>query len=195
MKIKLLLGIAAIAFMAQASVQAAPIVYSGTLTPNGPGATGNTGPFTVFDPLDTPPSAFYSFMGQAGKVLEINVRRLNPNLDPYLSLYSGLITAGTDYSLYDPFGSFDGVTFVASADDEIDVPGPFGDPLLRIILPTTGQYTIAIGGAASDCPGGVCPPAGYPFAVGVQIPEPSTIPLMIAALAGIGWIARRQRKA
>lgn len=195
MKLKVLLGVAAIAMMAQASVQAAPIVYSGTLTPNGSGATGNVGPFTVFDSTDTPPSVFYSFTGQAGKVLEINVRRQNPNLDPFLSLYGGLITAGTDYSLYDPFNSFDGVTLLANADDEIDVPGPFGDPQLRFILPTTGQYTIAIGGAASDCPGGVCPTGGYPFAVTLQIPEPSTIPLMVAALAGIGWVARRQRKA
>jgi hypothetical protein len=188
MKLKLLLSIAALVFVAQPSLQAAPIVYEGNIT-IGSSVTGFVGPFSWFDPTDTPPADFWTFSGTAGQVVNIRGTRLNNNLDPALSLYRGVITPGTDYSLFDPFDNFDSVTFLATADDEIPAPGPFGDPFLRIVLPSTGVYTIAIGGAASDCPGGVCPPAGYRYALAV--PEPSTLPLLLLAIAGIGWTLRR----
>jgi hypothetical protein len=121
-------------------------------------------------------------------VYSIRGTRLNINLDPALALYRGTTTA--DESQFDPFGSFGGLQFIAGADDEIEVPGPFGDPFLRLSLPQTGLYTIAIGGAASDCPGG-CPANGYPYSLAVSVPEPSTLPLLLLALAGIGWTLRR----
>ena len=102
-----------------------------------------TCPFTYFDNTDTPPAQFWAFSGQAGQAIEIRGIRQNPNLDTVLTLYPGLILRGTDYSLWQPFGGFDGVTFsrrtfVALADDEITCRGHSGDPDLKIILQFTG---------------------------------------------------------
>jgi hypothetical protein len=187
MKSKLLLSIAALMFMVQPGVQAAPITYQGNIIVNGPAVTGLVGPFSWFDE-DAANVDFWTFFGIAGRVYSIRGTRLNTNLDPALALYSGTTTA--DASQFDPFGSFGGLQFIAGADDEIEVPGPFGDPFLRLSLPQTGLYTIAIGGAASDCPGG-CPANGYPYSLTVAVPEPSTVALLLVALAGIGWTLRR----
>lgn len=193
MKLKLLLSIAALTVMLQPVAQAAPITYTGNITVNGPAVTGFIGPYGWFDNTDTPPVEFWTFTATAGKLVSIRGTRLNSNLDPALALYFGAITPGTDYTVFDPFSSFDGVTYIAGADDEVDVPGPFGDPLLVQFLPQlSGVYTIAIGGAASDCPLGVCPVNGYPYSLQVQVPEPSTLPLLLIAFAGIGFMVRRQ---
>ena len=189
MKSKLLLSIAALVLIAQPAVQAAPIHYEGNIIVNGPAVTGLVGPFSWFDE-DAPNTDFWSFFGIAGRVYSIRGTRLNANLDPALALYFGTTTA--DESQFNPFGSFGGLQYIAGADDEIEVPGPFGDPFLRLSLPQTGLYTIALGGAASDCPGGVCPPNGYPYSLTVQVPEPSTLALLLIAVAGIGWTLRRQ---
>jgi hypothetical protein len=191
MKLKLLLAMAALVVMAQPTVHASPIIYQGNITVSGPAVTGFVGPFGWFDSTDTPPVEFWTFFGIAGRQYSIRGTRLNTNLDPALALYFGTITPGTDYSLFDPFNSFDAVQLVANGDDEIEVPGPFGDPFVRLSLPRTGLYTIALGGAASDCPGGVCPANGYPYSLTVAVPEPSTLPLLLLALAGIGWTLRR----
>lgn len=192
MKLKLLSAMAALVVMALPTALASPITYQGNIVVNGPAVTGFVGPFGWFDSTDTPPVEFWSFFGIAGRQYSIRGTRLNTSLDPALALYFGTITPGTDYSLFDPFNSFDAVQLVGNADDEISVPvGPFGDPFLRLGLPRTGLYTIALGGAASDCPGGVCPANGYPYSLTVQVPEPSTLALLLIALAGIGWTLRR----
>ena len=198
MKLKSLLAIVALGIFVQSGASAAPIVYSGTITPNGPTVYGQAGPFGVFDPFGIPLNQtffqFFSFSVNLTRPsqLAITVRRQNNNLDPFASLYRGLITPGTDTSAFDPFGSFDAVTYVASADDELDVAGPFGDPRLILFLPAgSATYTLAVGGSASDCPGG-CPANGFPFGVTVQVPEPSTLPLILVAILGIGWALRRQ---
>jgi len=199
MKLKMLLPIAALALFAQSEAFGAPITYSGTVTPNGPTVYGAAGPFAVFDPFGVPVNEtffqFYQFSVNITRPtqLAITVHRQNSSLDPFLSLYRGVITPGTDTSAFDPFGSFDAVTYIGSADDEIEAGGPFGDPQFVINLAAgAATYTIAIGGAASDCPGGTCPANGYPFGLIVQVPEPSTLPLMLIAFAGIGWTLRRQ---
>jgi len=199
MKLKSLLAIVALGLFAQSGVSAAPIVYTGTVTPNGPTAYGAAGPFGVFDPFGAPVNEtffqFFSFTVNLARPaqLAISVHRQDSNLDPFMSLYRGLITPGTDTSAFNPFGSFDAVTYIASADDELPAGGPFGDPQLVIFLPAgAATYTIAVGGAASDCPPSGCPALGFPFGIIVQVPEPSTIPLMLVAILGIGWILRRQ---
>jgi hypothetical protein len=213
MKLKSLLSIAALCLLAQTGAQAVPLVYTGSVTVNGPLVTGSVGPFGWFDPFDsvTPPQPqnlaettlqFWSFTGTAGKLVTITGRRLNNNLDPALALYRGTLTPGLDSSttFIDPFGSWDGLTFIGGADDEIPTPGPFGDPRLVTFLPAfSGIYTIMIGGAASDCtavppptfPDG-CPQNGFPYSLQVQVPEPSTLPLILIAFAGVGWTLRRQ---
>jgi hypothetical protein len=196
MKLKLWLAVAALAIFAHSGAKAAPIVYTGTVIPAGPTVNGLAGPFAVFDPFGVPLNEtffqFWSFTvpGTGPYQIGVTVHRLNNNLDPFLSLYRGLITPGTDTSSFDPFGSFDAVTYLASADDELPAAGPFGDPQLIISL-APGTYTVAIGGAASDCPGG-CPANGYPYNLAVTVPEPSTLPLLSIAMLGIGLMLRRQ---
>src|SRR5256885_15730826 len=106
MKSKLLLSIAALVFMVQPGVQAAPIHYEGSITVNGPAVTGLVGPFSWFDE-DAANVDFWTFFGIAGRVYSIRGTRLNLNLDPALALYSG--TTMADASQFDPFGSFGGL--------------------------------------------------------------------------------------
>ena len=84
--------------------------------------------------------------------------------------------------------------FLASADDEVDPPaGPFGDPLLSFFtLPSTGNYTIAIGGAGSEGEG------PYRYSLSVQaaaVPEPETWTMLLvgSCLLG-GWLRRREQR-
>src|SRR5262245_24593404 len=117
MKLNSLLSIAALALIAHSGAQAAPITYSGTIIPNGPTVYGGAGPFAVFDPFGPPVNeTFFTFWQFTTNVtrpstLVITVRRQDVNLDPFLSLYSGVITPGTDTSAFDPFGSFDAVNY------------------------------------------------------------------------------------
>jgi len=201
MKLKTSLAIAALAVFVQAGANAAPIAYTGTVVPAGATVNGNAGPFAVFDPFGTPLNEtffqFWSFtinpVTTGPFQYAITARRLNNNLDPFLSLYRGLITPGTDTSAFNPFASFDAVTYLGSGDDELPAAGPFGDPQLKLFL-SAGTYTIAVGGSASDCPGG-CPANGFPYALAVTVPEPSTLALMMVAMMGIGWMLRRQGSA
>ena len=54
MKLKSLLAIVALGIFVQSGANAAPIVYTGTVTPNGPTVFGQAGPFAVFDPFGVP---------------------------------------------------------------------------------------------------------------------------------------------
>ena len=72
-------------------------------------------------------------------------------------------------------------------------PGPGGDPFGSFVLPTTGNYTIAIGGFDSTDAG------SYPYRVTltttavVAVPEPSTWAMFTIGLAGVGYLRRRKR--
>ncbi len=108
-------------------------------------------------------------------------------LDPVLDLYFGVTTV--DDSLFRTGVSWGGLQFLLTSDDVVDPPagGPFGDPLVRLFrLPSTGQYTIAIGGGGSDGEG----PYGYSMSLALQaaVPEPSAAVLMLAGVVGIAWL-------
>src|SRR5438309_11753994 len=97
MKLKSLLSIAALAFIAQSAAFAVPIHYEGSITtnaPNGPTipVTGNVGGFSFFDD-DTTGVDFWSFTALAGQNIFVRVTRLNAALDPIALLYSGTTTA------------------------------------------------------------------------------------------------------
>ena len=171
---------------------AAPVVYEGVLVPSVPD-TGSVGGFSWF--LETGTQIdFWRFAGVAGQTVTFDVSRLNGNLDPAMSFYSGITSADT--SLFKAGSSWGGMTFIGSLDDEHPpalTPGPGGDPFGSFVLPTTGNYTIAIGGFDSTDAG------SYPYRVTltttavVAVPEPSTWAMFTIGLAGVGYLRRRKR--
>ena len=171
---------------------AAPIAYEGVLVPSVP-ETGSVGGFSWF--LETAALVdFWRFAGVAGQTVTFNVNRLNGNLDPALSFYSGVTSA--DASLFRASSSWGGLTFIGSLDDERPpalTPGPGGDPFGSFVLPTTGNYTVAIGGFDSTDAG------SYPYRVTMTatavaaVPEPSTWAMFTIGLAGLGYLRRRTR--
>jgi len=176
---KLSVAFAVLCFCVSLGSSAAAITYQGTLTP-GVAVTGSVSG-TGWDIESAADVDFWRFSALAGDLATIRGTRLNVNLDPAFSLYSGTTTA--DESLFRNVASFGGLTFIDFADDEVEVPGPFGDPLLaNFRLPSTGSYTIAIGGSFSAGAG----PFGYSLLLTAQaVPEPTPMALLGVALVAV----------
>jgi hypothetical protein len=176
--------IAMLVWLAPIAARATPISYQGSIFNNIP-VTGSVGGFGMVDD-DASSVDFWTFTGSAGSLVTFQGTRLNAGLDLVLSLYFGTTT--TDAVLFRHDASFGGMTLVGMGDDEVAPPGglgPFGDPLLRLILPSTGTYTIAIGGFASDANG----PYGYRLAA--SVPTPATLPLVLTSIV-IAYVVRRR---
>jgi len=190
MTIKTALATVALALAAWGPAHAVPISYEGTITAGTPvtgSVTGNGWETETAAGVD-----FWRFSGVAGQSFSVRGTRLNPNLDPALTLYFGTTTADASLFLHD--ADWGGLTFLAIADDEVPVAsGPGADPLLsNFRLPFTGLYTIAIGGFSSNGAG--------PFDYSMQttqvtaVPEPENVMLMAAGLAAL-LVSQRRRKA
>jgi hypothetical protein len=180
--------IAVLTLVGAAAAQSAVIRYEGVITSAAPTVTSSVGGFGFVRQVASDVD-FWSFAGIAGGRVSIRGTRLDSGLDPALDLYFGTTTA--DESLFRTGQSWGGLQFLASADDEVEsLTGPFGDPLLTsFTLPSTGTYTIAIGGAGSEGEG----PYRYSLSVlAAPIPEPETwaMFLMGSCLLG-GWLRRR----
>lgn len=182
MKLKTLFAIAVLAAMGSTGARAAPVAYEGTLT-LGAAVTGSVGGFSYF--LDDGPNVdFWRILLNAGQSYSIRGTRLNNNLDPAFDLYFGVTTADT--SEFIDQTSWGGLTLIASADDEVANPGPGGDPLLTFVAPSTGLYTVAIGGFNSTDAG------QYPYSL-AAVPVPGTALLLLPGLIGLRLTRRRSR--
>jgi len=181
MKFRFMIVVASL-FLGISGVHAAPIQYQGTATLPSTN-DGTVGGFGFFDNVASDVD-FWRFNGIAGTGITIRVTRLDTRLDPVLVLYAGQTTAD-ESTFVCCGGNFGGLTALAIGDDEIDVPGPFGDPLISLLLPFTGAYTIMVAGAASDALG----PLPYRLTV---VPVPATLPLLIAGFGALGWSLRRR---
>ena len=177
--------------LASACAVSATVVYEGALVPSVP-ATGQVGGFGWF--LDNGSLVdYWRFAGVAGQTVTLTVDRLNGNLDPALSFYSG--TTSADTSLFRSGTSWGGLTFLGSLDDEkaaFLTPGPAGDPSGSFLLASTGDYTVVVGGANSTDAG------SYPYrltltASAAPIPEPSVWAMFGLGLAGLGFLRRRRK--
>ncbi len=115
-------------------------------------ADGTTGE-AIFRGYSTSDSGnFYSFTGTAGDAISIGVHRTTSAMDPVLQLRLGTVPVGTSVFTLPPVGV---------ADDNNGIPhgvgGFFADPLLVMVLPTTGEYTLAIWDFIGAGPGPVTP--------------------------------------
>jgi hypothetical protein len=189
MKIRNVLAALSMVAAGLSAAHATPITYEGTLVPDVP-ETGSIGGFSWF--LDDATGVnFWQFTATAGTDVTLRVDRLNGNLDPALSFYQG--TTSADTSTFDSAGSFGGMTFIGSLDDEnppfVGPTGFTGDPFGTFAIATTGLYTVAVGGSDSTDPG------PYPYRINMSVaavPEPSVFLLLSFGLLGVAFMRRRQ---
>jgi len=188
----LLAALALMLFAAQ-PVAASPIVYNSPvpLLDGVPVMGVNTQePENQVNPVG---AEYFAFFANAGSTVTVTGTRLAPHYDMSLLVFAGLFTdttqfAGglsTDFDANDP-------GFIDFADDEIDNPGPFGDPQSIFVAPTTGFYTVAVTNFSSDAG----PPNPFSLQVtGISaIPEPASLALF--GLVGVvGLCVRKRRKA
>jgi len=196
MKKKLFLGmVLMLAVMTAGPAFADTITYEGTLTLDN-WATGTTTGRSWTDEIGSE-VGFWSFYGNVGDTVHLVGHRLDGELDLVFSLYSGLTTA--DEEDFNNDYDFGGLTYLNDGDDELPpyLPGPYGDPaLLYCTLPTTGWYTIAIGGYESDGDG----PYDYKLAMlsdppGANgVPVPAAVWLLGSGLLGLLGLRKKSRR-
>jgi hypothetical protein len=178
----------ALALAAAAVGSAHAVTYEGTLS-NGASLPGSVGGFSWEDE-DAAQADFWLFGGNVGDTVTIAVQRGVAGLDPAMSLYFGTTTA--DGSLFLNDADWGGLVYLAVADDEVDNPGPGGDPLLAsFVLPFAGDYTVAIGGIMSLTNG----PYDYTVTFNaVPVPEPMSVAMLLGGLALLTAVHRKQRR-
>ena len=169
---------------------AAPVQYEGSIARDLPVTSTVPGIGYFLEQIDQ--VDFWSFTGTIGHPVDIQMTRRNGNLDPAFSLYFG--RTSVDTSTIPPLSGwstsdFGGLTFLASADDELPpaLPGRNGDALLAgFVLPFTGVYTIVAGGSNST------DASSYPYELLVSGALPIA-PSWMLVLLGIGVLAGMAR--
>jgi hypothetical protein len=170
--------------VAAANVGAVPIVYEAQLFPGVPVHGVNTQiPVSGDEPVG---ANYFYFFANAGDPIVVWGNRRAGHYDMAFWIFQGL------FSDTDQFGlsfSFADPNFIDFGDDE-DPPsilGPFGDPRVTFVAPTTGFYTVAVTNRFSNDD----PP--NPFTLTFNyVPEPGT--LILVGLGGVALAAFARRR-
>lgn len=185
---RLLLSIVGICALA-APASAVPIVYSGNLQ-NGVAVAGvNTqSAGSSSNPIG---ANYYSFFANAGDNVTVFGDRQAGHYDMSFWVFRGTYT---DTNQFGP--SFPGLqagNLIGFGDDQDppNLPGPFGDPRINFIAPTTGLYTVAVTNFLSSSG----PPNPFTLQVNGNTPEPASLAVFgLGMLVMGGYGARRVRK-
>ncbi len=164
-------------------------LYSGDITAGGDyfGTTTRNDAWAQENPVSGDEVNFWTFSGIAGQTLTINVRSLTNDFDAAISLFSG--TLSSEFQLvfpgFDNDGDFADLQFLSST----SVYGTSGyDALLSYLLPSTGTYTIAVGGE-----GFLSFADSYNYNMNVSaVPLPAAVWLFGSALVGLVGLRRRR---
>ena len=182
--------LATIGMAAAAHSEAAPIVYLGSLPNGSPVAGVNTqAPGNDDNPIG---ADYWLFEATAGANVDIFADRQAGHFDPSFWIFSGMFADTNQFG-----ASFDSgdAGFIDFGDDE-DAPniaGPFGDPHVFFVAPSTGLYTIAVTNFLSNSG----PPNPYTLQGNninpSAIPEPASMLLLGSGITGLVAARRRAR--
>jgi hypothetical protein len=184
---------AALCAMAVSSASHAAL-YAGDITAGGSynGAVTRNDAWAQENPVSGDEVNFWSFTGLAGQRFSVTITSTDngfDTLDAAISLYRGSLASEFELILpgFDNDGDFAGLTFLGST----PIFGSAGNDafLLDFLLPTSGLYTLAIGGESFLS---FADSYGYQMQVVNEVPVPAAAWLFGSALVGLG-MARRKR--
>ncbi|WP_146242330.1 PEP-CTERM sorting domain-containing protein [Acaryochloris thomasi] len=177
----LVMGSTALALGNVNPAAAVSITFEGSLT-NGETVTGEV---SSENSIEIPANwDFWTFEGTAGSSERFTARRTSTALDPAFGIWFGTEVDTDSYSSL--FGDSLNTSLVVSADDEINTPGPFGDPTVRFTLPDTGTYTVAVASFISDS-------SDEPLGYTLRVPFSDSATILGSGLVlGLGMLLKRR---
>lgn len=185
--------------MIATTAQAATITYVGDLTSGVLMTSAGVHRNDAITPATWDIGNLWTLAVNAGDVVTVVARRLS-NFDPIMSVWQGVETDTAAYTGY--YASSAHSTLIGSDDDTLpaNVRGSarFGDPKLTFTAATTGLYTVGVFGLGSGRRN-----ADYTYSVQATgatgnvspVPLPASMTLILAALGGLGLVARRRKAA
>ena len=179
--------IAALSILALPSASFASFI-SGNIGGSGnySGVVNSSNAWIASNALDGDAVNFWTFSGQAGDVVSIVVN--STNIEFGASLYAGLAEQSELlFSGFNNSGDFADNVYIAGTNP---VTGAIGTSLLNILLPSSGLYTLAVGGEQGLDFSGLF---AYDMDVKIAgVPEPETLLLFASGLLGLGLFQRRR---